>query len=178
MLALHIRQATPGDASVLATIGRKTFYEKWKNTTSAENMQQYLNEAYNDKKVRDEIADSSIIYLLAEEGKDAVGFAKMMHTHPDIEVPEPDVSFTQENPLEISRIYVMPELIGKSIGAALMENIFAIAEKEHCDLIWLGVWEHNPAVKFYLRHGFVKAGTHKFILGDQVDTDWVMVKQI
>jgi ribosomal protein S18 acetylase RimI-like enzyme len=177
-MKITIRRATTNDTEVLTTLGKKTFFEKWKDTTSSENMKNYLSETFNEEKLREETSDPSIIYLLAEENSVALGYAKLLHTHPDIEEAEPEVHFTGENPLEISRIYVAPELIGKNIGAKLMEKIFEIAHEEKCDLIWLGVWENNPATRFYQRHGFAKAGTHKFSLGDQVDTDWVMIKKL
>jgi len=177
-MQITIRKATSDDAEELVAIGKKTFFEKWKDTTPAENMKHYLEETFTTEKLIEEISDASVIYLIAADNGNAVGYAKLMHTHPDIEVAEPGVNFMHQNPIEVSRIYISPELIGKNIGARLMEEIFEIAKGENCDLIWLGVWENNPAVRFYLRHGFVKAGTHPFYLGDQVDTDWVMVKTL
>ena len=173
-----IRRATKEDAAVLCALGKKTFFEKWKDTTSPQNMERYLSDTFTIEKIEEEILDPSVIYLIAEEEGNLLGYAKLLHTNPDIEFAESDVTFTQNNPLEVSRIYVAPELIGKSIGAKLMERVFEIAQEEKCDLIWLGVWENNPATRFYMRHGFVKAGTHKFILGEQVDTDWVMIKRV
>jgi ribosomal protein S18 acetylase RimI-like enzyme len=41
--------------------------------------------------------------------------------------------------------------------------------------IWLGVWERNArAIAFYHKQGFVQAGTQRFLLGDDLQTDWVM----
>jgi len=177
-MEITIRRATIQDAAVLTLLGSRTFFEKWKDTTPPENMQRYLSATFTEEKIRDEIDDPSTIYLLAEENHAAVGYAKLLHTFPDVEIAESGIGYSCKNPLEVSRIYVSPELIGKSIGVKLMEKIFEIARDENCDLIWLGVWEHNPATRFYQRHGFVKAGSHKFILGDQVDTDWVMIKRV
>lgn len=177
-MQITIRRAITDDAELLVALGKKTFFEKWKDTTPAENMNHYLAETFTTEKLSEEIADASVIYLIAADNGNAVGYTKLIHTQPDIEVPEPGVNFTHQNPIEVSRIYIAPELIGKNIGARLMEKIFEIAEEENCDLIWLGVWENNPAVRFYQRHGFIKAGTHKFHLGTQVDTDWVMVKTL
>jgi len=177
-MSIIIRKATIHDGAVLTALGRKTFFEKWKETTPARNMERYLNETFTQEILEEEISDPSVIYLVAEEGGNIIGYCKLLHTLPDIEIWETNVSFTQNNPLEISRLYVAPELIGQSIGAKLMDQVFEIARQEKCDLIWLGVWENNPATRFYQRHGFVKAGTHKFILGDQVDTDWVMIKPL
>lgn len=45
--------------------------------------------------------------------------------------------------------------------------------------IWLGVWEHNEAAKaFYQNQGFKHIGDHRFVAGDQVDIDWIMLKKI
>jgi ribosomal protein S18 acetylase RimI-like enzyme len=44
-------------------------------------------------------------------------------------------------------------------------------------LVWLGVWEFNPrAIKFYTRYGFKKVGVHPFVLGNDVQNDWLMAK--
>src|SRR5216110_1249340 len=90
-MKIEIRNATVKDAEQLAALGRKSFYEKWKGTTSADNMQRYLEETFLPEKIAEEIADPSVIYLLAEENGTAVGYSKLLHTHPDIEVAEDDV---------------------------------------------------------------------------------------
>jgi ribosomal protein S18 acetylase RimI-like enzyme len=41
------------------------------------------------------------------------------------------------------------------------------------------VWEHNVrAVRFYAKHGFRDVGSHVFVLGSDVQTDRVMVRQL
>ena len=48
-----------------------------------------------------------------------------------------------------------------------------------CDVIWLGVWEHNPrAIAFYHKWGFKQVGTQTFHLGDDLQTDWVMARPV
>ena len=45
--------------------------------------------------------------------------------------------------------------------------------------IWLGVWEKNVrAINFYKKNGFVEFDTHQFILGDEVQTDYLMKLQL
>lgn len=44
-------------------------------------------------------------------------------------------------------------------------------------LVWLGVWEFNPrAIKFYTRYEFKKVGVHPFVLGNDVQNDWLMAR--
>lgn len=173
-----IRRGKPSDAAELNELGRKTFLEKWVNQTSPQNMKIYLDENFTVNKIASELSNPDIIYVVAEENKRLVGFARLLFTHPDVQETTPEVSFKSNKPIEISRIYVSPELIGQSIGAKMMYEIVSIARDNNCDLIWLGVWGENQAVNFYKKHGFQKAGTHKFMLGDQEDTDWVMVRRV
>lgn len=43
------------------------------------------------------------------------------------------------------------------------------------DVVWLGVWEHNPcALAFYRKWQFEVAGEHVFRLGDDPQRDLLM----
>ncbi len=47
------------------------------------------------------------------------------------------------------------------------------------DMLWLGVWEHNDrALAFYARQGFREAGDHVFQIGQQIDRDLILVKDL
>lgn len=177
-MEVTIRHGELKDVPALVTLGRRTFFEKWKETTSPENLSSYLDRAYSPDAVRQEIMSGHIFYLVAEAQHELVAFARLTDDFPDVEEREPGITFYCKKPLEVSRIYVAPEMLGKSIGSLLMERIYQMAHELQCDLIWLGVWEHNEAVRFYQRHGYVKVGTHKFVLGEQVDTDWVMIRRV
>ncbi len=81
--------------------------------------------------------------------------------------------------IEICRLYVRTAYIGKGIGKQLMNASITFAQSLKKDCIWLGVWEHNQrAINFYLSFGFTKFGEHDFILGDDVQRDWVMNRNI
>ncbi len=45
--------------------------------------------------------------------------------------------------------------------------------------VWLGVWEKNEnAIAFYNKMGFVRTGTHSFIMGDEEQKDYIMTKTL
>ncbi len=45
--------------------------------------------------------------------------------------------------------------------------------------MWLGVWERNPrAIAFYIKSGFVEVGSHVFIVGNDRQTDLVLVSSL
>jgi diamine N-acetyltransferase len=45
--------------------------------------------------------------------------------------------------------------------------------------LWLGVWERNArAIAFYAKCGFARVGEHSFVLGDDIQRDWLLVRAL
>ena len=56
------------------------------------------------------------------------------------------------------------------------EQLCGIPVPEHA-AVWLGVWENNEAGQsFYRKWGFDAVGTKEFVVGDDAQTDIVMVR--
>ena len=54
-----------------------------------------------------------------------------------------------------------------------MQDALDTAEREGCDTLWLGVWEHNPkAMAFYRKFGLEVVGTHAYMLGQDRNATW------
>ncbi|MFN7957456.1 MAG: GNAT family N-acetyltransferase [Holophagaceae bacterium] len=167
-----IRPATPDDAPTLAALGAQTFRETFETICSSQDLAAFLAAAYGDAIQRTELADSSRPALVLESEGRPVGFAQLRLGH-----REPCV--TGSRPVELQRIYVLREAHGSGFGAALMEASVDQARAWGADVLWLGVWEHNDrALAFYARHGFREAGDHVFMIGQQVDRDLILVKDL
>ena len=68
-------------------------------------------------------------------------------------------------------------MIGKGVGSQLMEASLHEARRKNKEVVWLGVWERNQrAIDFYLKWGFEKFDETDFLLGDDVQRDWLMKK--
>ena len=86
---------------------------------------------------------------------------------------------TGASPIELCRLYNLQEFIGKGIGKSLMLKCLEFAEENRHDTIWLGVWENNNlAINFYRKFGFEKCGEHVFRLGNDLQTDWLMQRNL
>lgn len=86
---------------------------------------------------------------------------------------------TDENALEIERIYVLKEFLGKKVGQVLYEKAIEISTQKEVDFVWLGVWEENQrAIRFYHKNGFEAFDKHVFQLGDGKQTDILMKRRI
>lgn len=81
--------------------------------------------------------------------------------------------------LEIERIYVLSCFQGAGLGRYLMEQAIRIAAEREKKYVWLGVWEKNEkAIRFYKKNGFYEIGTHSFVMGEDVQTDYIMKKDL
>ena len=169
---MHIRLATEEDAELIADLSRSTFYETFAAHNIPENMEKFMNEQFKKEKLVAEVYDPWNIFILAYDDNEIAGYAKMrsgFNPGPSENLPE----------IEIQRIYSVTKKLGKGVGKLLMQHCLEIAKERNNNTIWLGVWEHNKrAIDFYTKWGFVKFGEHEFILGDDVQTDWLMKKHI
>lgn len=169
-MSLRIITAEAADAELVANLSRETFYDTFARHNTAEDMDKFMNEQFTKEALMKEVGLPGNIFLLAYDEETPVGYVKMQ--------PGDQYSaFNHQPAIEIARIYATQSAIGKGVGKALMQECISIATGLHKKIIWLGVWEHNErAIAFYTRAGFEKFGTHDFVLGNDVQTDWLMMK--
>ena len=68
---------------------------------------------------------------------------------------------------------------GHGLGRFLMDQAIGIALQRKKKYVWLGVWEKNTkALAFYKKSGFYPVGTHTFVMGDDVQTDYIMRRDL
>ncbi len=168
-----IRRGRPDDAVAIADFAARTFHEAFAADNRQEDMLAYMTLAYGSAQQRRELSDPAQCYLLAEDGGVMAGYALIRAAD---EMPE---SVTTRPSVEIARFYVDRPWHGKGVAAALMHACEAEARCRGARGMWLGVWEKNfRAVGFYTKSGFRDVGSHKFVLGSDVQTDRVMEREL
>jgi GNAT superfamily N-acetyltransferase len=168
-----IRRANVNDASLLMHMARATFENTFREHNTKENMELYLEKNYTLKQLTLEINDPGAIFLIAFDGDIEIGYAKLRQNET---VPG---GIESKKTIEIERLYVIKEYIGKHVGSSLMQASIDLAKKQSYNTLWLGVWEHNhKAIAFYEKWGFEKFSHHPFILGHDVQTDILMKKKL
>jgi diamine N-acetyltransferase len=171
-MSLTIRHATIEDAQLVADISHQTFYDTFASANTKENMDKFLNEQFTKGKLMMEVGAAENIFLLAYWNKDLAGYVKLR----DSRVP---VSLGSKNAIEIARIYAMASMIGKGVGKELMQYCIDIARQKEKEYVWLGVWEKNQrAIEFYTKFGFEKFDNTDFLLGDELQRDWLMKRKV
>ena len=172
---MYIRQATHKDVDLLVTLGKRTFFDTFAADNDPADIEQYLAQAFSRDQVQAELMASASTFLLAYDtpnpGNQLLGYAHLKDN------TEPCV--TGNHPLEVVRLYVDKGMIGKGYGAKLMQSCLDHAAQEGFDTIWLGVWEKNyRAQKFYARWGFQQVGSHDFLMGKDLQTDWILMRAV
>ena len=165
-----IRMATNQDAELIADISRRTFYDSFEKENTKEDMDKFMNEQFTRDALMKEVGEERNIFLLAYDKDEPVGYARMRENN----IP-PELG--TDHAIEIARIYAVQSSIGKGVGSALMQKCIDTARQRNFGIVWLGVWEHNKrAIDFYTQWGFEKFSDHDFILGNDVQKDWLMKK--
>lgn len=174
MSELTIRQAVPEDAKLLTDLAYTTFWDAFAHhpKNAPDDLNHYMRQAFNQEQIAAELSDATSIFLIAEIDNEAAGYSKII-----IDTIEPGIVATK--PVELSRLYAHQKYLGQGVGQTLMDACFERAKLDRRDVMWLGVWEHNPrAQRFYEKNGFRVVGSHVFQLGKDPQTDLLMQKEL
>lgn len=171
-MSIVIREATIQDAKLIADISHQTFYDTFAAYNSKADMDKFLSEQFTKGRLMLEVGAKENIFLLAYEDNSIAGYVKLR----DERVP---LTLGNRNAIEVARLYAMAYKIGKGIGSLLMQRCIEIAKQKNKEWLWLGVWEKNQrAIDFYIKWGFEKFDETDFLLGDDLQRDWLMKKRV
>jgi len=167
-----LRSASPADATQLAEFARRNFAETFGPSNTPEDLELHLSYTYSPDIQRRELSNPRFTTILAESEGKLAGYAQLRET-------KAPASVTSGEPIELLRFYVDRPWQGRGVARLLMEAVFAAARGRGAGSVWLCVWQENPrAIAFYEREGFLRVGTQDFLLGTDVQLDWVMARDI
>lgn len=171
-LSPTIRRGTLADDGLLSELGARTFSETFAADNTSEDLAEYVATSFNIARQRAELEDSDSTFLIAEVNGRAAGYAKLHKG-------EPEKGVEGANPVELVRLYVLREWLGRGIGEQLMRACLDEARKAGHETIWLGVWERNArAQAFYRKWNFRTVGEHMFQLGSDPQRDLLMERTL
>ena len=169
---LKIRRGTVADAGLLAELGARTFSETFAAANTPENFAAYMAKSFNVAQPAAELQEPGSIFLIAEVDGKAAGYARLLDG-------EPEQCVKGAKPIELVRLYVSSDWLGRRLGGELMRACLDEARQTGHETIWLGVWEENPrAQAFYRKWEFRTVGEHIFRLGSDLQRDLVMERPV
>jgi diamine N-acetyltransferase len=165
---LTIRRGELNDAGLLSELGERTFSDTFAADNTSEDMAAYIATSFSVAQQTRELEDPASIFLIAEVDGRAAGYAKLHDG-------KPEKGVEGANPIELVRLYVSRDWLGRGIGERLMRACIDEARQAGRDSIWLGVWERNArAQAFYRKWNFRTVGEHMFRLGSDLQRDLIM----
>lgn len=163
-----LRPASLDDLPALAAIGRDSFVAAFGHVYKSADLSAFLDAAYSEKSVAQDMADPNRQYWLATDGETLHGYCKISVVSPYRELSN------AADPMALNQLYTAPGYTGKGIGAALMDWALTEANERGKDAMQLSVWsENHGAQRFYQRYGFAKIADIDFMVGSHRDDEFL-----
>ncbi|MBS4199217.1 GNAT family N-acetyltransferase [Bacillus sp. FJAT-49732] len=171
-MTIKIKKCIFEDLRKLQEISYETFNDTFKDQNSPENMNAYLERAFNLKQLEKELSKISSEFFFIYFNEELAGYLK-------VNINDDQSEEMDDESLEIERIYIKNKFQKQGLGKYLLNKSMEIAMERNKKKIWLGVWEKNDnAIAFYKKTGFVQTGFHSFYMGDEEQMDLIMTKTL
>ena len=158
-----IRKATADDAAELSILAESTFRATFAEANTEANLAQHCRAAYGEPIQRSEILSSEVRTILAECNESLVAYAQLR-------LSKAPSCVMGARAIEIQRLYVAQSWHGRGLAQALMSACLTESQAVQADVVWLGVWEHNPrAIAFYKKFGFKRMNTAMALFENQAE---------
>lgn len=171
-MGLTLESCTLKQLDAPIALSKETFDDTFRADNTAENMETYLATAFTVEKMTKELTNPNSQFFFARLDGELAGYLK-------INTKEAQTEQIPQAQLEVERIYIRKSFQQRGIGQFLMNKALDIAKSKGYSAIWLGVWEKNQqAIHFYEKEGFIQQGSHSFYMGNEQQTDYIMVKSL
>lgn len=169
----RFRTPTPADAAMLAELGRSSFTDAFGHLYAADDLAQFLEQTYAVPVLERQLGDPALLFRLAEEDGEAIGYCKLGLTL------SLDYDPGDRRIMEIKQLYLRGQRAGGGVGAALIAWALDEGRARGYDAVLLSVWSGNEGgQRFYARHGFAKWGDTIFRVGSQVDQEYLFGRDL
>jgi diamine N-acetyltransferase len=171
-MEVNITTCSTEDLQILRAISKETFNDTFKDQNSPEQMEAYLEKAFNSEQLEKELLNPSSHFYFVYVNNEVAGYLKVNTNDAQTETMD-------DESLEIERIYIRKDFQRHGLGKYLLNKAMEVALEHHKQKVWLGVWEKNEnAIEFYKKMGFVQTGAHSFYMGEEEQTDFIMIKTL
>lgn len=164
---INFRHAAIEELYKVRQIAFATWPDTFGTMLPAAQIDYMLNLIYNDDSLCQQ-AKQGHQFILAEKDGKAVGFCSY------------EINYETCGYFMIHKLYLLPSLQGLGIGTQFLNRLTEIAKQSNKLVLRLKVYYLNiKAIRFYVKHGFRKAGTEitQFINNYPI-LDFVLIKDL
>jgi GNAT superfamily N-acetyltransferase len=161
---LNIRPASIADIPLIRELTFKVWPQTYASILSQQQIDYMLDLMYSEVSLKKQMEEGSY-FIIAEEGKEPVGFASYGEINPSI--------------FKLHKIYILASQQGKGTGSFVIGHIINQTRKLGANTLQLQVNRNNQAKNFYERLGFAVVEEADFdIGGGYFMNDYIMEKRL
>jgi ribosomal protein S18 acetylase RimI-like enzyme len=164
------RDALLADGPALSHMAKRSFTATFGTLYRAEDLASFLDATFSER-LPSHLADPDFAVRIALDGEKVAGFAKIG-----------PVDFPGEwgpETVELHQLYLLGEYQGEGLAQVLMDWILDTARARGFSRIVLSVFvDNHRARRFYEKYGFTEIGKYEFRVGDHVDDDRIMARDL
>jgi ribosomal protein S18 acetylase RimI-like enzyme len=171
--AVRIRLAVPADAAALATFASDVFRDTYAKTAPPADLEAHILARFCPTVLAAEIEAARCRTVIADIGGEMVAYAQLR----DGDAPSCVRARIAElsTAVEVKRFYVARAWHGRGIAQELMAACLDATPAGRP--VWLGVFASNSrAIAFYAKCGFQVVGEMTFVMGQDHQRDYVMLR--
>jgi ribosomal protein S18 acetylase RimI-like enzyme len=153
-------------------LAREIFELTFAHTVPPAQMRTYLDTTLSEEVLAKEVENPNSCFFLVQVDETPIGYIKLNSGSAQTE-SRPDTD------MEIQRFYLHPRYHGTGMADLMMNTCENFSLLQGKTTLWLGVAEDNlPAVKFYIKQGFIPNGRHAFDFAGDIQWDILVEKKI
>ena len=165
---IRIFEAKLQNLKDLTDIAYKSFLQAYPQNTDHENMALYLEKAFDEKEINNQLSNPASIFFLMTVNDELSGYAKLRWDRS----PEQLKSIRA---VELERLYFLNDFKGKGLGSQLLEYCIKFSMGKEFEIMWLLVWDENiSGIEFYKHKGFETFAHKVFHFGNDSSEDILM----
>ena len=167
------RRGVPADAGDLAAFGSQSFVDAYGSTSSRRAVANHVARTYSADRQLAELQDPRCWTIIGDRDGEIVAAALLRWQEPPLPIDPPGKW------AEIRRFYLGRAYWKTGVSADLMVAALQSIRDGKGNAVWLQVWEHAPqAIGFYRKWGFREAGHVPFMLGTEVQRDFLLARTL
>lgn len=169
---MEIVQIDLSQLPILRALAMRTYSAAFASKNAPGVLERYYETAFTTAELKRQLANPDSHWYFGRKYNHIIGYLKLNTGKAQTEYQEP-------SGLEIERIYIDNPFLNKGYGSNFIKFAVAAAREREKNYIWLGVWKKNPkAIRFYKKHQFVIVGTHDYNMIAEVQTDYIMRRDL
>lgn len=161
---MEIRKAKTADIAQLVSLAARTFGLACPPHMPQEDIDSFIAKNLGKAGFATFLADSAHRLTVGTRGNEIIAYLVLIDEGPT---------------MFVSKCYVAPEAHGSDMASLLMNDAIDFARNRGAKTVQLAVNKLNArAIRFYEKSGFTVVGYRDFVVGNQVENDYVLERDL